>query len=224
LCNWRDYAGSGTLSDPPQKNAEFGRSVARADTDANHLRKDFNGYFSDLSAIFSKDSDPSIRHWVEHQAMTADPTVAIALKLDTPNIDERQLFAHAGVPIRAINAQPPLSPHTNIDENKKYGNYDVILVSDAGHFVPMERPVEFNRDLSTWLQYLSSPGGASAQVPARDRSSEVFDQQFCEDADLSRGTASGWPDHIDSRFGDGKAAHDRNQCTGGQGYLSQEIR
>lgn len=135
------------------------RSVAQADIDADHLRKDFNGYFSDLSAIFSKDSAPSIRHWVERHAMTADPMVAIALKLDTPNIDERQLFAHAGVPIRAINAQPPLSPHTNIEENKKYGNYDVILVSDAGHFVPLERPVEFNRDLSTWLQYLSNLGG-----------------------------------------------------------------
>jgi pimeloyl-ACP methyl ester carboxylesterase len=135
------------------------RSVAQADADANHLRKDFNGYFSDLSAIFSRDSDPSIRHWVERQAMTADPTVAIALKLDTPNIDERQLFAHGDVPIRAINAQPPLSPHTNIEENKKYGNYDAILVSDAGHFVPLERPVEFNRDLSIWLQYLSHLGG-----------------------------------------------------------------
>jgi pimeloyl-ACP methyl ester carboxylesterase len=135
------------------------RSVAEANADANHLRNDFNGYFSDLSAIFSKDSDPSIRHWVERQAMTADPAVAIALKLDTPNIDERQLFAHAGVPIRAINAQPPFSPRTNIEENKKYGNYEVTLVSDAGHFVPLERPVEFNRDLSTWLEYLSHLDG-----------------------------------------------------------------
>ena len=141
------------------------RSIAQADADANHLRKDFNGYFSDLSAIFSKDSDPSIRHWVEHQAMTAEPSVAIALKLDTPDIDERQLFMHAGVPIRAINSGPPLSSDTNIEENKKYGDYDVILVRDAGHFVPLERPVEFNRDLSTWLRYLRTAGAR----PRRDR-------------------------------------------------------
>ena len=95
-----------------------------------------------------------VRHWVEHQALGADPRVAIALKLDTPNIDERQLFEHAGVPIRAINAQPPLSPRTNVPENKKHADYDVIFVSDAGHFIPLERPVEFNRDLATWLQCL----------------------------------------------------------------------
>jgi pimeloyl-ACP methyl ester carboxylesterase len=131
------------------------RTVAAAELDAAHLRKDFKGYFSDLSAIFSKDSDASIQHWVEREAMEADPMVTIALKLDSPNVNEHRLFERAGVPIRAINAQPPLSPRTNVEENKKYADYDVLFVSDAGHFMQLERPVEFNRDLETWLQYFS---------------------------------------------------------------------
>jgi len=131
------------------------RSIASATADADRLRKDFKGYFSNLSAIFSKTSDPSIRHWVEQQAMAADPTAAIALKLDTPNIDPKELFTNAGVPIRAINAEPPLSDHTNIEADRRYANYDVVLVKDAGHFMQLERPEEFNRDLDKWILELA---------------------------------------------------------------------
>ena len=131
------------------------RTVAEAEADADRLRTNFKGYFSDLSAIFAKGSDESTRHWVEHQAMGADPTVAIALKLDTPDIDARQLFQRAGVPIRAINAEPPLSPRTNVEANRRYADYDVLFVSDAGHFMQLERPTEFNRDLEKWLENLA---------------------------------------------------------------------
>ncbi len=127
-----------------------------AQADAQQLTKDFKGYFRDLSAIFSKTSDPATRHWVEDQAMHAYPAAAIALKLDTPNLDTRGLFARAGVPIRAINAQPPLSEYTNFTENRKYADYDAILVSDTGHFIQLERPPEFNRALDRWLRELSA--------------------------------------------------------------------
>jgi pimeloyl-ACP methyl ester carboxylesterase len=132
------------------------RSIAAAEADAGHLRANFKGYFSNLSAIFTTTSDPAIRHWVEEQAMNADPAAAIALKLDTPNIDPKELFAHAGVPIRGIDAVAPLSEKTNFAENRKYANYDAILVSDSGHFIPLEQPEEFNRDLERWVLSLNT--------------------------------------------------------------------
>jgi pimeloyl-ACP methyl ester carboxylesterase len=133
-------------------NVDEGKSVASAQADADQLKKNFTGYFSDLSSIFSKTSDPAIRNWVEKQAMAADPTAALALKLDMPSPDFKALFENAGVPIRAINAQPPLTDRaTNIEENRKYANYDAILVGDAGHFVQLERPDEFNQDLQWWI-------------------------------------------------------------------------
>jgi pimeloyl-ACP methyl ester carboxylesterase len=148
------------------------RTVASAQADADRLRQDFKGYFSNLSPIFSKTSDPSIRHWVEQQAMAADPAAAIALKLDTPNIDSKMLFMQAGVPIRAINAEPPLSDHTNIEADRRYANYDVILVKDAGHFVQLERPEEFNKDLGKWI--LALIDGHDSAIPARPSSAHSF--------------------------------------------------
>jgi sigma-B regulation protein RsbQ len=132
------------------------RSVESAQADAERLRNNFAGYMGDLSSLFTKTSDPSIRHWVEHQAMAANQAVAVALKLDTPNLDAEKLFSTAGVPIRAINAKPPLSDATNVDGDRKYGDYDVVFVNDAGHFLQLERPQEFNQDLSMWVNALSA--------------------------------------------------------------------
>jgi pimeloyl-ACP methyl ester carboxylesterase len=131
------------------------KSVASAEADALRLRRDFKGYFRDLSSLFSRTSDPEIRHWVEEQAMAAAPGPITALKLDMPNLDLRILFAKAAVPLRAINAAPPLSDRTDIEENKRYADYEATLVSDAGHFLMLERPAEFNQALKKWVTALS---------------------------------------------------------------------
>jgi pimeloyl-ACP methyl ester carboxylesterase len=52
---------------------------------------------------------------------------------------------------------PPLSDRTNIEENKKYADYDAILIPDAGHFLQLERPNEFNAALDKWLLKLTLP-------------------------------------------------------------------
>ena len=144
-------------------------TVAQAQADARSLRRDFKGYFRDLSPLFSYNSDPAVRHWVEEQAMAADPVPMIALKLDVPNVVPSELFAHAGVPIRAINAMPPLSDRTNIEGNKKYADYDAILIPHAGHFLLLERPKEFNRALDKWVLELSHDAGIAASPQAIKR-------------------------------------------------------
>ncbi|MFY9988864.1 MAG: alpha/beta hydrolase [Chthoniobacterales bacterium] len=131
------------------------RTVAAAQADADQLKRDFKGYFHDLSALFSKTSDPAVRHWVETQAMAADPNAIIALKLDTPNVVPSELFERAGVRIRAINAIPPLSDRTDVEVNRRFADYDVAFVSDAGHFLQLEQPQEFNDDLRNWILELT---------------------------------------------------------------------
>jgi pimeloyl-ACP methyl ester carboxylesterase len=131
-------------------------TMAEAEADVANLKRDYKGYFRDLSPLFSKNSDPAVRHWVEQQAMASHPTPMIALKLDIPNVVPSELFAHAGVPIRAINAMPPLSDRTNIRGNKRYADYDAILIPDAGHFLMLERPDEFNEALDKWIRQLAA--------------------------------------------------------------------
>jgi pimeloyl-ACP methyl ester carboxylesterase len=69
------------------------------------VRRDFKGYFRDLSPLFAKDSDPAIRHWVEEQAQASAP---------------------------------------------------LILVPEPGHFLPLERPGEFNQALDKWIPQLTA--------------------------------------------------------------------
>jgi pimeloyl-ACP methyl ester carboxylesterase len=68
--------------------------------------------------------------------------VGTALMHDFANIDMPRWFSEAGVPIRAINAAAP-NP-TRIESNRKYGDFDAVLVENVGHFPHMTRPGEFN--------------------------------------------------------------------------------
>ena len=69
--------------------------------------------------------------------------VGAALMRDFGAIDMPALFREAGVPIRAINAATP-NP-TDVEANRKYADFDVILMEDVGHYLQMTRPDEFNR-------------------------------------------------------------------------------
>jgi len=134
---------------------------AEAQADVAKLRQDYKGYFRNLAPLFSKTADPALVHWVEDQAMASAPEPMIALKLDIPNENPSELFRRAGIPIRAINAMPPLSDLTTIEANKKLANYDATLVPNAGHFLQLERPGAFNRALARWVEELSLTSGGA---------------------------------------------------------------
>ena len=42
------------------------------------------------------------------------------------------------------------------EENRRFGDYAVVLVPNAGHFLQLERPEEFNRDLARWVESLDN--------------------------------------------------------------------
>jgi pimeloyl-ACP methyl ester carboxylesterase len=122
---------------------------------AAKLKADFPGTMGGfMGSMFAKDSDPAVREWVEKKAKAAAPAVAVALMLDFPNVDFKKLFAAAGVPIRAINAKPPAAPITTVEANRKYADYDAVLMDDVGHFIQLERPKEFNEHLAKFAAAL----------------------------------------------------------------------
>ena len=68
--------------------------------------------------------------------------VGTALMRNFGAIDMPTWFREAGVPIRAINAAAP-NP-TNVEVNRKYADFDAVLMDDVGHYLHMTRPNAFN--------------------------------------------------------------------------------
>jgi len=75
-----------------------------------------------------------------------------ALMQDFSSLDFPRLFREAGVPIRAINAATPNV--TQIETNRKYADFDVVLMEDVGHYLLMTRPEEFNGLLLETLEQM----------------------------------------------------------------------
>lgn len=72
----------------------------------------------------------------------ANSAVGQALMHDYPKIPFPEWFREAGVPIRAINAAGPNK--TKIEINRKYADFDAVLVDGVGHYLHMTRPDEVN--------------------------------------------------------------------------------
>jgi hypothetical protein len=52
------------------------------------------------------------------------------------------------------NTKPPIGDVTNVEGNRKYADYNAILMDNVGHFIQLERPKEFNENLSKCLAEL----------------------------------------------------------------------
>lgn len=115
---------------------------------------DFAGTMSNMFTAMAAEAieDTELRDWILTKASGAEPVVAIALLRDFGNLDLPALFSNAGVPIRAINAMPSaMSPVTNIEGNRRYADFDATLMEGVGHFLQLENPQAFNRQMRTYL-------------------------------------------------------------------------
>lgn len=105
---------------------------------------------------------------------TSNVAVGQALIRDFGNIDFPLWFREAGVPIRAINAAVP--HETKIDVNRKYADFDAVLMEGVGHYLQMTRPDEFNQHLLRTLDQLAGPsmgqvGSQASPIPSPSASS-----------------------------------------------------
>jgi pimeloyl-ACP methyl ester carboxylesterase len=57
-------------------------------------------------------------------------------------------------PVRCINAAPEamFAIPTAVDVNKKYADFDAVIMKGVGHFPMLEQPEEFNRKLREVLK------------------------------------------------------------------------
>ncbi len=78
-----------------------------------------------------------------------------ALIRDFATIDMPAWFRGAGVPIRAINAAAP-NP-TRIEVNRRYADFDAVLMEGVGHYPHMTRPERFNELLLAAIDEIAGP-------------------------------------------------------------------
>lgn len=118
---------------------------------------DFEGTVELFVPRLTRNADPALVAWMIERAKAADRTAVIDLFKDFATVDEAALLRAAGVPIRAINAapHPPMQAPTAVAINRKYADFDTVLIDEVGHYIQLERPAEFNAKLREVLEALS---------------------------------------------------------------------
>jgi len=106
---------------------------------------DFSGTCSSfVKQMFPEDGVEEMADEVSRKGCNQERAhVGAALMQDFGEIDTETWFREADVPIRAINAATPFP--TRIAANRKYADFDAVLMEGVGHYPHMTRPDEFNR-------------------------------------------------------------------------------
>jgi sigma-B regulation protein RsbQ len=138
-------------------------SEAMADQMLRGFQADYAGAMTSLvGAMFPAGGDTALVGWVARKAAATDSAATLALVRDYPNLDLADALTAARVPVRCINAapRPPWGPVTAVETNRKYGDFDAVLMDTVGHYLMLERPAEFNAKLLDVLAALRLPPGA----------------------------------------------------------------
>ena len=116
------------------------------------FKNDFEGTWKRFMSGFFADRDSEILKSILETPARANRKAAISLWASYDRFDWKSALAAAGVPVRAINAAQPYQ--TEVKINRKYGDFDAVLMPDVGHFLMLEKPVEFNRHLRIMIDQL----------------------------------------------------------------------
>lgn len=142
------------------QDVEFEMPPDAVEKMAARFEADFSGTMTQaVRSMFRESSDPAVVEWTLSASLTADHDAAVALMRDYRNVRLKEMLAAANVPVRCINTVPRGDEGlaTNVENNRRYADYDAVLVPDAGHFVMLEAPDTFNAKLK----------GILAALPAR---------------------------------------------------------
>ena len=121
------------------------------------FRDDFRGTMTQfVQSTFAEGADPSVVKWTIGKACAANTTAAIGLFRDFENLELAKALEAAKVPVRCINAapRPPLGMPTDVEANRRHGDFDVVIMEGVGHFPMLEKPAEFNAKLRSVLAHL----------------------------------------------------------------------
>ena len=120
------------------------------------FQNDFKGTTAMLfKGMLPENTDPQLRELLVAGSQSQDPAVAIPLMRDLFQLDQRTLLQQAKVPVRCINAAPgsfQFATPTAVDTNRKYADFNAVIIQGTGHFPMLEKPTELNRKLREVLE------------------------------------------------------------------------
>lgn len=137
------------------QNAEFKMPEEATKKFLELFAADFKGTMrGGLPALLHGKTDPELKKWLISRAEMQDEKMAIALMRDLQGLDAKELLKEAKTPVRCINSAGGFQFHTptKVDVNKKYADYDAVLINDVGHYPMLENPMEFNQKLREVLK------------------------------------------------------------------------
>ncbi len=133
-------------------NAEYVAPAGSTDRMVKRFEDDFEGARTRFMRGFFEDPKSEILKSILEKPDEFDQKAAVLLLASYNRLDWKSALAAADVPVRAINAADPYP--TAIEINRKYGDFDAVLMLDVGHFLMLQKPVEFNRHLRTIIDRL----------------------------------------------------------------------
>jgi pimeloyl-ACP methyl ester carboxylesterase len=125
-------------------DAEFDYSGERVEGFLQAFESDFAGTCRRfIGQMVPEEGADAVREHVTDVGCNAERgAIGIALLRNFSAIDMEAWFGAAGVPIRAINAAG--GNPTKTETNRKYADFDAVVVDGVGHYLHMTRPETFN--------------------------------------------------------------------------------
>ena len=120
------------------------------------FENDFVGTCERMSAsMFSENADPALIERVTSEMCDGSPELGTALIGEFLDYELGPALAAVEVPVRYINAG---GYPTNVEVNRKYqSSFDGVTMDGVGHFLMMEKPLEFNELLGQTIGNLDKP-------------------------------------------------------------------
>jgi sigma-B regulation protein RsbQ len=137
------------------QNAEFKRPEEMSKKFLADMEADYEGTLrATFPGLLHEKTDPELRTWLLTKAEAQGRTVGLGLMRDLSALDPKAGFKEAHVPIRCINSSGGYQffVPTAIDINKKYADYDAVMMDGVGHYPMLEKPDEFNQKLREVLK------------------------------------------------------------------------
>jgi len=120
---------------------------------AEAFRADYSGSMKAMvKALFHADTDPALVADAERRMMKSSPATAYAMFMGMSGYDLAASIRRLSVPLRAINGD---LYQTDVQANRKtIADFDAVIMKHVGHYPMLEKPDEFNRNVTGIVEEL----------------------------------------------------------------------